>query len=218
MLDRFSVKLVKWPLDLSAKLIDKTGRSANQVTFTGFVIGCFTVPALYFQQYQLALILILINRFCDGLDGALARRKGITDSGGFLDISLDFVFYSLVPLGFILANPEQNGIAGGFLLFSFIGTGSSFLAFAVMAGKNGIDSPVYKNKSLYYMTGLTEGTETILAFVCFCLFPSYFPVIAYIFATLCCITTYTRISAGFSTLRHFEQQEQEQENNTNPTK
>ncbi|MFA0698669.1 CDP-alcohol phosphatidyltransferase family protein, partial [Vibrio sp. 10N.222.49.C9] len=79
---------------------------------------------------------------CDGLDGALARRQGITDAGGFLDISLDFLFYSMVPFAFVLANPEANAIAGAFLIFSFIGTGSSFLAFAVMAGKRGIDNPV----------------------------------------------------------------------------
>ncbi|WP_435891264.1 CDP-alcohol phosphatidyltransferase family protein, partial [Klebsiella pneumoniae] len=39
----------------------------------------------------------------DGLDGALARRRGLTDAGGFLDIALDFLFYALVPFGFILA-------------------------------------------------------------------------------------------------------------------
>lgn len=52
----------------------------------------------------------------------------MTDAGGFLDISLDFLFYALVPFGFILADPTHNALAGGWLLFAFIGTGSSFLA------------------------------------------------------------------------------------------
>jgi phosphatidylglycerophosphate synthase len=62
---------------------------------------------------------------CWTADGALARRRGLTDAGGFLDISLDFLFYALVPFGFILADPRTT-LAGGWLLFAFIGTGSSF--------------------------------------------------------------------------------------------
>jgi phosphatidylglycerophosphate synthase len=50
----------------------------------------------------------VLNRLFDGLDGALARRRGLTDAGGFLDISLDFLFYALVPFGFMLADPAAN--------------------------------------------------------------------------------------------------------------
>lgn len=146
MLDSLSIKLIRKPLALSAKYLDKCGITANQTTVFGFVLGCFALPALITEQYLLALLFILLNRICDGLDGALARIQGITDAGGFLDISLDFLFYSLIPFGFVLANPEHNAVAGAFLIFSFIGTGSSFLAFAIMAGKQGIDNPVYKKQ------------------------------------------------------------------------
>ena len=149
MLDKFSIQLIKKPLSLSASVLHKYGVTANQTTLLGFALGCLAFPALLLQEYNIALLFILLNRICDGLDGALARITGITDSGGFLDISLDFLFYSLIPFGFVLANPEQNAIAGALIIFSFIGTGSSFLAFAIMAGKRHIDNPVYKNKSLY---------------------------------------------------------------------
>ncbi|MDC5820185.1 CDP-alcohol phosphatidyltransferase family protein [Vibrio europaeus] len=200
MLDRFSIKVIRWPLAQSAKLLDKLGVTANQTTLFGFALGCLAFPALIAEQYTLALIFILLNRICDGLDGALARIQGISDAGGFLDISLDFLFYSLIPFGFVLANSEQNAIAGAFLIFSFIGTGTSFLAFAVMAGKRGIDNPVYKNKSLYYMSGLTEGTETIGCFILFCLLPQHFTFIAFLFGAACWFTTFTRIYSGFQTL------------------
>ncbi len=202
MLDRFSIKAIRWPLSQSAQLIDRAGVTANQTTLFGFVVGCLAFPALIWEHYSLALALIVLNRICDGLDGALARIQGITDAGGFLDISLDFLFYSLIPFGFILANPDQNAIAGAFVIFSFVGTGSSFLAFAIMASKRGINNPVYKSKSLYYMSGLTEGTETILCFVAFCLLPEHFALIAYIFGTACWFTTFTRIYSGFQTLRN----------------
>ncbi|NRF30214.1 CDP-alcohol phosphatidyltransferase family protein [Vibrio coralliilyticus] len=201
MLDRFSIKVIRSPLAITAAGLDRLGVTANQTTLSGFLLGCLAFPALYFEQYELALVFIVINRVFDGLDGALARRQGITDAGGFLDISLDFLFYSLIPFGFVVANPEQNAVAGAFLIFSFIGTGCSFLAFAVMAGKRGIENPIYKNKSLYYMSGLTEGTETIACFIAFCLFPQHFAIIAYLFGTACWFTTFTRIYSGFHTLK-----------------
>ncbi|MBD1565743.1 CDP-alcohol phosphatidyltransferase family protein [Vibrio sp. SA48] len=201
MLDRLSIKVIRTPLTLGARLLNKCGITANQTTVFGFIVGCFALPALVTEQYLWALLFIVLNRICDGLDGALARMQGITDSGGFLDISLDFLFYSLIPFGFVLANPEQNAVAGAFLIFSFIGTGSSFLAFAVMAGKRGIENPVYKHKSLYYMSGLTEGTETIACFIAFCLLPSHFSMLAYLFGAACWFTTATRIYSGFHTLK-----------------
>ncbi|EKO3992636.1 CDP-alcohol phosphatidyltransferase family protein [Vibrio fluvialis] len=206
MLDRYVIPVIRWPLSKSADVLDTIGVSANQVTLFGFAMGCLAFPALALEQYLLALLLIAINRLCDGLDGALARIQGLTDAGGFLDISLDFLFYSLIPFGFVVANPELNAVAGAFLIFSFIGTGSSFLAFAVMAGKRGIQNPVYQNKSLYYMSGLTEGTETIGCFVLICLLPQHFALIAYLFGTACWFTTLTRIYSGYHTLRQAESQ------------
>jgi phosphatidylglycerophosphate synthase len=201
MLDRYAVKVIRWPLKTLAALPDKLGITANQVTLTGFLIGLLALPSLMLQEYYWALTFIVVNRIFDGLDGAIARRQGITDCGGFLDITLDFLFYSMVPFGFVLADPNANAVAGAFLIFSFIGTGSSFLSFAIMAGKRNIESPVYKQKSLYYIGGLTEGTETIACFVLFCLFPQYFAVIAWVYGTLCWITTATRIWAGYHTLK-----------------
>lgn len=201
MLDDFANATVKKPLTYIAQQIDKRGISANQITVTGFVLGVFSFPALALEQYYIALFFIMLNRFCDGLDGAVARIQGATDAGGYIDITLDFIFYSLVPFGFILANPETNAIAGAFLIFSFVANGSSFLAFATMASKRNIESPVYKQKSLYYIGGLTEGTETIICFMLCCLFSQYFPIIAWIFATLCWITAVSRIWYGYQSLK-----------------
>lgn len=201
MLDRFSIKVIRAPLTLAAKGIHKTGLKADHITLLGFLIGVLALPALAMQAYDIALVCIILNRIFDGLDGAVARIQGITDSGGFLDITLDFLFYSLVPFGFVLADPSANAVAGALLIFAFIGTGCSFLAFAIMASKRQIENPVYQHKSLYYIGGLTEGTETIACFVLFCIFPQHFALIAYIFAALCWVTTASRIWAGYQTLK-----------------
>ncbi|MFM6999566.1 MAG: CDP-alcohol phosphatidyltransferase family protein [Limnohabitans sp.] len=78
------------------------------------------------------MALLLASRLLDGLDGSVARLTQPTDAGGFLDIALDFVFYAAIPLAFAVAQPATNALPAA-LLASFIGTGSSFLAFAALA-------------------------------------------------------------------------------------
>ena len=133
----------------------------------------------------------------DSLDGELARLHGPSDRGAFLDIALDFLFYALVPLGFVLADPAQNAVAGAVLIASFIGTGSSFLAFAVIAERRGLTSAAFPKKGIFYLGGLTEGFETIAVFLLMCLFPSAFPVLALIFAAACFVTTALRWWQGW---------------------
>ena len=54
--------------------------SANAITLTGLAIGLLVLPSLAYQQYEAALVVILANRLCDGLDGAVARLTRPTDS------------------------------------------------------------------------------------------------------------------------------------------
>ena len=119
MLDRHLHPRIKPLLHQCVRVLDKPGITPDGLTLVGFAIGVLALPFLALGWYLAALIVILLNRLLDGLDGALARRRGLTDAGGFLDISLDFLFYALVPFGFILAAPEQNALAGGWLLFAF---------------------------------------------------------------------------------------------------
>jgi phosphatidylglycerophosphate synthase len=201
MLDARLRRLIDPPLDRIAAALEGGGPGANAVTAAGLGIGLLAVIALASQAFVAALVLILLNRLFDGLDGAIARRKGPTDLGGYLDITFDFIFYAAVPLGFALADPAANGLAAAFLIFSFVGTGSSFLAFAIMAAKLGLSSELRGRKSIYYLGGLTEGSETIAAFVLACLLPSHFPLIALVFGVLCWITTARRIAVAWRTLR-----------------
>jgi phosphatidylglycerophosphate synthase len=201
MLDRWTVQVFKKPLGALAGRLKRSGYSPDQVSFIAFAVGIGALPALYLHMYWLALICILLNRIGDGLDGALARMTKTSDAGGFLDIVLDFIFYSSVVLGFAVAAPEANGLAAAVLLFSFVGTGSSFLAFAIMAERRGIENIVYPQKGIYYLTGLAEGTETLVCFVLFCLFPVHFPLLAYVFATICLVTMLTRVIGGYFALR-----------------
>ena len=152
------------------------------------------------QSLDLALGLIGLNRLADGLDWALARRLGPTDLGGYLDIVLDFIFYAGVPFAVAVARPV-DALPAAFLIFSFIGTGGSFLAFAAIAARRGISTEKRGRKAIYYLGGLTEGAETIAVFVLICLIPDDFSSIAWAFGGLCWITTSTRIAMAVSTFR-----------------
>lgn len=201
MLDARLRRLIDPPLDRLSRPLAKAGWSANLVTGVGFAIGLGAMAAIACQRYGLGLGLLLLNRLLDGLDGALARRRGISDLGGFLDIVADFIVYAGVPMAFALADPAVNALPAAFLIFSFIGTATSFLAFAIMAAKRGISTELRGKKSLYYLGGLTEGTETIVVFVLACLWPGWFAPIAWLFGALCWLTTATRVVAACQTLR-----------------
>lgn len=205
MLDKFITPIIKPLLTPVVMLIHKRGIMPDQLTVVGFLVGLLAVPLLIFGLWYGALTVIILNRILDGLDGALARHaKQTSSAGGFLDITLDFLFYAAIPLGFILADPEQNAIAGSLLLAAFIGTGSSFLAFAIAAEKFNLEKTQFKYKSFYYLNGLTEGTETIALFIAFCIWPQHFALLATLFAIACAITIFTRIHGGYYTLKQQE--------------
>lgn len=176
------------------------GVRADQVTITGFLVGIVALPLLASEQYIWALVFILLNRLLDGIDGEVARLTIATDRGAFLDIALDFVFYALIPLGFALANVTENALAAAVLLAAFVGTGSSFLAFSLMAEKRKLHAQKFPSKGLYYLGGLTEGAETIAVFVAFCLWPNLFTPLAYGFAFACGLTTLSRWLQGWHLL------------------
>ena len=197
MIDAAILPLVKRAIDRPARALVARGISADQITIAGFGIGLIGVLALWMGLFWVALVCLALNRLADGLDGAVARLTTPSDRGAFLDIALDFMFYGLFPLGFALHDPAANALPAAVLICSFIGTGSSFLAFSIIAEKRGITSDAYPTKGIYYLGGLTEGTETIALFVAMCLFPVAFPWLAYAFAALCAVTTLTRWMAGW---------------------
>lgn len=197
MIDATLQPLLRRVLTPVGRWLAERGITADQVTVAGFAVGVLAVPALAMGAFGLALALLALNRLADGLDGEVARLSTPTDRGAFLDIVLDFVFYALFPLGFALASPSVNALAAAVLVTAFVGTGSSFLAFAAIAAKRGLTAAAYPAKGIHYLGGLTEGAETIAVFVAMCLFPNAFPAIAYGFAAACMLTTLLRWRQGW---------------------
>lgn len=197
MLDRVLNDRLQRPLQALARWLAGQGVRADHLTWAGFAVGLLAVPLIASGHPRWALLAMALNRLADGLDGTLARLTAPTDRGAFLDITLDFLFYASIPLAFALANPAANGLAAAVLLFAFMGTASSFLAFAVLAARRGLTSTAYPRKGFYYLGGLTEATETLTVFTLMCLVPAWFVPLALGFAALCALTTATRVVAGW---------------------
>lgn len=197
MLDPLLRRLVDPPLDRAGAWLAARGASANWMTLGGLGIGLLSVPLLACGAYGAALLVIVVNRLVDGLDGAVARHRGGQPFGGYLDIVCDMAFYAAVPVGFALADP-RNAVWASVLLASFVCTASSFLARAVLAQQRGeVDDGRRGRKSFFFSAGIIEGSETILAFFLFCLFPSAFPWLAATMALLCFWTAAARVIDGF---------------------
>jgi phosphatidylglycerophosphate synthase len=201
MLDRVAIAALRPVMERSAGMLRRWGVRADAVTWTGFGFGSAAALAIANGGYLIGLALVLASRVCDGLDGALARLTQPTDRGAFLDITLDFIFYAAIPLAFAVASPADRGLPAATLLAAFIGTGSSFLAYAVFAERRGLRSDDHPHKGLYYLGGLTEASETLLCFALMCVLPQWFAEIAYGFAMLCALTIVTRLVTGWRALR-----------------
>ncbi len=193
MLDSWLRPLIDPPLNRVGRLLAARGITANGVTLAGLACGLVSAAVLALGgPWWVALVALLAGRLADGLDGAVARASRKTDFGGYLDIFCDFIFYAAIPVAFVLRDPA-NAMAGVLLLASFYVNAASFLGYAVLAEKRGLQTRAQGEKSLYYAAGLLEGTETILFFVVLCLWPAIFVPAAWVFAALCLMTATARV-------------------------
>ncbi len=202
MLDGLMRGVINTPLDEGGRWLAARGASANAVTLAGLALGLAAAALVGFgwSGFLVAAVL-LASRLADGLDGAVARARGKSDFGGFLDIVCDFAFYGAIPLAFVLRDPGANGVAGAFLLFSFYVNAATFLGYAILAEKHGLETRSRGEKSLYFTAGLMEGTETILCFLVLVLWPALFVPLAWIFGVLCVVTALARILLAARTFR-----------------
>lgn len=197
MLDQYLRKIINPFCDLVGKKLSSLGVSANIMTVLGFVLGLAAMFMVYMGYYYAALFFFCGNRFADGIDGAIARDTNLTDFGGFLDIVCDFIIYSGMVFAFGFSN-IANTYYALFLIFSFIGPITSFLAYAIIASKRSVITEKRGRKSFYYLGGLCEGTETALVLVFFCLVPGFFNIGCVIFGIMCWITTGGRVYSAWN--------------------
>jgi phosphatidylglycerophosphate synthase len=202
MLDGMLRGVIDAPLNRVGRWMAMRGANADLVTLSGLALGLTAAGMISagWSGFWIALA-ILGSRLADGLDGAVARARGKSDFGGYLDIVCDFIFYGAIPLAFVFRDSGTNGVAGAFLLFSFYVNAATFLGFAILAEKHGLQTRSRGEKSLYFTAGLMEGTETILCFLVLALWPGSFVLVAGVFGALCLLTAGARLLLALRTFR-----------------
>ena len=175
MLDAPVRRLIASPLDPLAAGMARIGFRATTVTLLGFMMGLAAVAFLITEQYPAALFFLALNRICDILDGMLARVRGPTPIGGFLDATLDVLIYAMIPFTFALAR-QQDALAATFLLLGFV-----VAAVPVLASR--IYSPQQRSSDDFILCG---HTENFFAVVLLCLAERWtFTPLAYLYGSLC---------------------------------
>ena len=192
MIDRALNRYTSGHLNRIANILYEKGVDPNWVTLLGLAVAFLCFVALSYGLFYSGLILILINRFLDGLDGSLARLGTPRKFGAFFDITSDFAFYALVPLGFAVFSPYENALPTAFLLAAFYVNGSGFLTEAIIIEKYNIKID-QADKGFFYSSGLIEGFETICFFLFICFFPNVYANAAYIFFTTTLLTHVIRV-------------------------
>ena len=197
MLDARARAVVRPAVDRTAAYVSQRGVPAGAVTAVGLAVGIGACVAAALAAWPLALALWLANRALDGLDGAVARRRGPTDLGGMLDLLADFVVYGGFVVGVAIAVPDAR-VASVVLLAAYLLNNVALLSFASLIEKRGLD--LGDERSLRFTAGLTEGTETIVAYSLICLVPAHAGTIAWVFGGMVLVTVAQRVRLAVVTL------------------
>lgn len=166
------------------------------VTVLAAAVGLATAAAAWQGAYALALGLWALNRVLDGLDGTLARITGRqSDLGAYLDILLDHVVYAAVPLGLALAAGAPAAmLAYAVMLASFYVNAASWMYLAAILEKRQSGAAAKGELTTVTMpTGLVEGTETVILYTLFLLFPGALVPLYWLMAALVAVTVGQRV-------------------------
>ena len=144
----------------------------NVITLVACLAGLAAAVFAWQDRRGLALLLWLVNRLLDGLDGTQARVHATqSDFGGYLDIVLDFVVYAAIPLALMLAQPSLL-VAGAFLLASFFVNAASWMYLAAILERRQAGASARGELTTITMPpGIVAGTETVVFFTAMIAWP-----------------------------------------------
>lgn len=212
MLDAPARRVLDRPLSEVARLLDHPLVSPNRLTMLGLATGLTSAACAAAQLWSWALGLWLFSRVMDGLDGPLARRRATaehadpetssgSEAGGFLDITADFTVYGATVIGVAIGATQQydaDWLPFLLVLLAYYLNGTAFLAFSSIAERTGRQRE--DGRSLSFLGGLAEGTETIVVHALWLIMPAHAGIIATVWAAVVGISAAQRIVAGFRDL------------------
>ena len=227
MVDHVGRRLKDTLLDPLLGLIPKWVHP-NGVTLLSLLPGLSAALFASLGMWLWALLAFALNRILDGLDGLIARGRGLqSDFGGYMDIMIDFVVYAAIPIGVWIgveaavpaSSLQGDGLASfdGDILSSALPLITLFAVFYINAAswmylssllekrraeKPGTNGPAADRSTGVEMpAGLVEGTETVLFYLLFLLLPSYYPLLFYLMAAATSVGVFQRLHWAWNHLR-----------------
>ncbi len=204
-------------LDLVAARLDRPGITPDRLTVLALVTGLASAVTAATQLWWWALVLWLVSRLLDGLDGPLARRRFRAAettatspvAGGFLDITADFVVYGSTVLGVAIGATAAYGADWqpfAAVLLAYYVNGTAFLAFSSAAERS--SHQIDDGRSFSFLGGLAEGAETIAVHALWLILPEHASVIAIGWSVVVALSGAQRILTGYRVLSLPEAAEQ----------
>ncbi len=198
MFDRRARELCRPILDGAGGRLAQLGVRANALTGVGWLVGAGACVAVSQRQWTVALVAWLANRVIDGLDGALARRRGATDLGGYLDLLADFSVYAGFVVALAFAEPATRA-AAVVLLFSYYLSGTALLAGSALLDRRGVSRG--DDRSINFLGGLAEGLETTVVYIVILVVPASATWVEWFFAAMVFVTALQRVDGVRRALR-----------------
>ncbi|RVW01936.1 CDP-alcohol phosphatidyltransferase family protein [Rhodococcus xishaensis] len=209
MIDQYLRRKLDQPLARCAALIDIPAITPDRITGVGLVLGLGSAVSAGLQWWWVALVLWLLSRLADGLDGPLARRRrartptaGDAGAGGFFDITADFIVYGSTVVGVAVGATSAYGAPWWpflLVLLAYYINGTVFLAFSSIAERSG--RTLDDGRSLSFLGGLAEGAETVVVHALWLVFSAFAWQIAVVWAVVVAVSSVQRIIAGYRALR-----------------
>ncbi len=180
-------------IEYIAKKLVKMDVNANFISILGFIVGLIAINFIAMENYFYGLLLVLVNRFFDIVDGSVAKRQSIkSEFGVFLDATLDYIFYAGVVFAFALANPVENSLAAAFLLACFCAATVAVLSYGIIAYKKDV-----QKKLPAYLGGTFQSWEMVVATILMCVMPSLFMPLAILFGIVSLVKAFSVIITSY---------------------
>jgi phosphatidylglycerophosphate synthase len=163
-------------------------------TITGLIFGCASALSRFRSDSitSVPAALWLVNRFCDGADGEVARRYSKQSTiGGLVDLFADYVVYCLVPLS--TCRTAQDWMVACFLLTTMLLNTVVWMFMANILSR-GKDDPRMKT-TILMPAGIIEGGETVIVYTILLAVPPDFGSVS-----ACHIIGIFALSIGFTVL------------------
>ncbi len=174
------------------------------ITILSFAAGMVSVGCILQKSFTAALGFWILNRVLDGLDGSAARASGrVSDFGAYLDIVLDFIIYSAIPVSLVIVyNSPENYLMLSILLSSYYVNAVSWSYLSAILEKRNLGAASNSEMTSVTMpSGVADGTMTIIFYTLFLIFPGYIKWLFMIFTILVVVSIIQRMVWAFLKIR-----------------